>query len=239
MDWFKILFGMFDRPGYAMERATEHRRSWILAALLLIASMLVYLGVAMPYQLEIANESQAIMIERLASGRPEPQAEAIRAGAQEITAQRMWLSAGVFGVATIVIVWVLRAAMIHFSSMAMGGVSVWGATYACMVWSVLPSACRNILLTMYVLVRGEVVKHQGIAFLVATGDLVEDSRNLVYVFLSGVDLFTLWELALLGIGTAVATRMTRAKGLVLAVVVWAVFTGFKLGAVAIGNAFMG
>ena len=80
MSWLGILVGMIDRPGHAMARVTEHPRSWILAALLLVASMMVLLGVGMPYQLEIANESQEIMIERLAASAPAPQAEAIRHG---------------------------------------------------------------------------------------------------------------------------------------------------------------
>lgn len=118
--------------------------------------------------------------------------------------------------------------------MALGGTSAWGPTFAVGVWSMLPFFFRDLLQTAYVLLRGQLIEHQGLSFLVASGDWLKDSYDLLYSFLGNVGPFSLWHIILLSIGIAVATKISAAKATVTALVVWGIFTALKLLPVAIG-----
>jgi len=99
----------------------------------------------------------------------------------------------------------------------------------------LPFFVRDLVQTAYVLMYGRVAEHQGLAFLVASGDFLEDSRNTLYSLMANLDPFALWHIVLLAIAIAVATKISRGKAFVMAVVVWGLFLGLKLLPVVFGR----
>ncbi|MBN1402575.1 MAG: YIP1 family protein [Anaerolineae bacterium] len=233
------LFRMIDRPGQAMADVAEHPRWWFVAAVLLIISMGVLLWVSAPYQIELANERSAEMIERVTANMSEEQAQAVRASARETTLTTYLAAGGGMGLATMALGWVLRAAIIHFSSAALGGTSAWGPTYAVSVWSMLPFFVRDIVQIVYVLLQKGVLQQAGLAFLVASGDWFKDSRSIVYNLLSNTDPFVLWHLLVVAVGIAVAIKVSRVKGAVLGLFMWVLFLGLKLIPVLVSSAVMG
>ena len=228
-----IPFAIIDRPRRALTEAAQRPRSWWLPALLLIVSMLVLIWVTAPDQVVLANERAAEMIERITANLTEEQAQAVRARTASTTLQSYWIAAAGMGLAMAALGWVLRGGMVHFSSMAAGGKSAWNATFAVGVWTMFPYFFRDLLQSLYVSLSGKVLEHQGLAFLVASGNWLDDSRHLVYALLSNVDPFALWHLVLLSIGIAVATKLSGTKATIMALIVWAVFLGLKLIPVAI------
>ena len=176
--------------------------------------------VSAPYQVEVANERSAEMIERVTANMSEEQAELVRNRNQETTVQADATTGGGMALVTMALGWVLRGTIVHFSSMAMGGQSVWGPTFAVGVWSMLPYFVRDILMIVYVLVQRQVPQHAGLSFLVASGDWLADSQSVVYNLLSNTDPFALWHLLVFAVGIAAATKVSRAKGAVLAVVLF-------------------
>ncbi len=239
MSTIRALIGVVDRPAEALEAVAQRPRLWWLPAVLLVLSMAGLIAVSQPYQLQIANERSAQMIERVTANLSEEQARAVRERSIAMTPTQYWLGAMGAGLAFAAVGWVVRGAVMHFSSMAAGGTSTFGPTFAVGVWSMLPFFVRDLLQIAYVLVRKQVVEHAGLAFLVASGDWMKDSRNLLYGLLSNVDLFALWHVILLAIALAVATRLTRGKAFVMAVVIWVAFLGLKLIPVAISIALTG
>jgi len=239
MNLVTITTGMIDRPGQAMAEAAKRPRAWFLPAVLLVLSMVVLLGVLAPYQIKLANARSVQMIEQLAANMSEEQARIIRENARPITPTTYWLSGLGVGLAVAALGWVLRGTVVHFSSMAAGGTSHWGATFAVCLWSMVPFFVRDLLQAAYVLVSKQVIEHQGLAFLVASGDLLKDGRNLVYALLGNLDPFAVWHIVLLGIAIGVATKLGRAKAAIIALLIWAVFVGVKLVPVLIGGAVMG
>ncbi len=233
-----VLFAMVDRPVQAMQAAAERPRSWWLPATLLVLAFVVLVLVGAPYQVELANQQSAEVIERMAKDLSEQQLELMREQAT-ITNSRYLLSALGVGLITIGLGWLLRGGIVHLSSMAMGGISSWPATFTCCLWSMIPFFVRDLLQALYVGIKHQLVLHQGLAFLAASGDWLRDSRNLLYALLSNIDPFTIWHLILLAIGIHVATRLKKGQATALAVIVWAVFLGLKLIPVAISASLAG
>lgn len=230
---------MIDRPREAMQYIASRPRAWLLAAVLLVASLVLLTAISAPQQIALATERSQAMIEQMVANMSAEQAQLVRERAQAFTPTQFWLSTLGIGTLLMALGWILRGAILHFSSMALGGVSDWGPTFAVSVWSMLPFFVRDIVQAVYIGTSRQLIEHQGLAFLVTSGNWMQDSRNLVYAALANLDLFALWHIVLLGIGVMVATKVSRIKGLVLAFVVWALFLGLKLIPVAIGRALGG
>lgn len=239
MNLAQALLALIDRPGDAMQAATQRPRSWWLPAALIVLSTAALLWVSQPYALKLARERSAQMIERIASRMSEQEAQTLRDNRRDMTPLQYWLAGGGAAVVMAGLGWVLRGAVAHFSSMAAGGRTSWGPTFAAGVWSMVPYAVRNAVQVVLVTARGAVLEHQGLSFLVASGDWLKDSRNLVYSLLANMDPFDLWHVILLAVGIAVATKLGRGKAFVLALIIWAAFLGLKLIPVAIGSALGG
>jgi hypothetical protein len=233
------LFKTIDRPGQAMHDVAEHPRWWLLVAALLVISMAVLLWVSAPYQVELANERTAQMIERITANMSDEQARVVRASARETTLTTFLAAGGGVGLALTALGWAARAAIIHFSSTALGGASTWGSTFAVSVWSMLPFFVRDVVQIVYVVLRKQIVQHGGLSFLVASGDFMKDSRSIVYNLLSNTDPFVLWHLLLVAVGIAAAVKVSRVKGAFLGLFIWVLFLGLKLVPVLLSSAVMG
>ena len=239
MNAAQILIRVIDRPGQTMEGASARPKSWWLAAILLVLSMFALEYLSAPYGMEQANDLQAQAMERIASRMPEEQAKAMRERASDVTLPRYLLASVGVGVVAAALGWVARGAIVHFSAMAVGGASTWGPTYSACVWSMMPFFVRDIVQTVYVLINKGLIEHQGLSFLVASGDWLSDSQDAVYNALTHVEPFALWHLILLTAAISAATGISKGKGFVMAVVVWSVFVGLKLLPVVIGSALTG
>jgi hypothetical protein len=151
--------------------------------------------------MKLADEQQQMMIERMAAQMSEEQMAQVRANVKPMTPQTFWL-AGLGGALVIAALgWAARGGVAHFTSMAMGGQSTWGPTYAVGVWSMIPYVVRSLLMTVYVLVNKGVMAHSGLSFLVAPKGHMKNARNWQYLALSLVDPFVLWHIILFGIGS--------------------------------------
>ena len=239
MDLVPVFIAMLDRPSEAMRAATQRPRSWWLPALLLVAGALVSLAAAAPLGVQQADQRTAQMMARVAARMSAEQAQQVRQNSAPMTVQRYLLTGIGAIVVTGALALVARGAMAHFASMAAGGNSVWGPTFAATTWSMLPFFLRDLLQATFVLTQKRLIEHQGLSFLVASGNWLQDSGNVLYAALSQVDLFALWHIVLLGVGISVATRLGRRSGLLLAIVIWLVMLGVSLFPVVLGRALGG
>lgn len=234
-----LLVAWIDRPAQAMREAAARPRAWWLPALLLVASLALLVVISAPYQVEIANERTFQMMDRLTARMSEEQALLVRQSASEMTLPRYMLTALIPGVLLMALGWVMRGVVLHFSSMALGGTSVWGPTFAVGVWSTLPFAVRNLLQTAYIWFTKQVIEHEGISFLVASGDWLKDSSNLLYAALGSLDSFVLWHIPLLTVAIAAATKLSAGKAFVLALAIWAIFSAVRLVPMMLTASFSG
>ncbi|MHB1294061.1 MAG: YIP1 family protein [Anaerolineae bacterium] len=231
-----IAFGMIDRPAQALQAATQRPRSWWLPAVLLILSMAVSAWIQAPLQVELANERSEQMVARLAERLSAENAAAVRESVTNMTVPTFLASTIASGAALAAFGWLLRSVVAHLTSMAAGGASTFGQTFAVTVWSMLPFFLRDALQAVYVLTQGKLIPYQGLSSLVATGDWLQESGNVLFGLLASIDPFMLWSLVLLGIGVSVSARVRRRTGILVACLAWGVVLALKLASVAISAA---
>jgi hypothetical protein len=93
----RIVLSIIDRPREAMQQVASRPRSWLLAAVLLVASLVLLTAISAPQQIELANERSQAMIEQLKASMSEEQAPADTGLAQWERAPCSWLLDGSFG----------------------------------------------------------------------------------------------------------------------------------------------
>lgn len=221
----QILGPLIDRPGVAFERIRKRPHSWWFPALLLLLTMMVLVWHVVPFEALRQQEQMESILDRL----PEAQREVIEQQGRPVVTTRRLLISGVLGGAVVTVGgWLMRAGVLHLSAVALGGESQWGSTFATVVWSMFPMAIRNILQVVFIWVNGRAIVHQGLSFLVASGDPLMDAANPAYHILAAIDPFVIWHLVLLAIGTSVALRISKTRAAIFTVILWLVLTAFPV-----------
>lgn len=221
----RIFLWLFDRPAEALASAREHPRSWWLPAFLVVTTGLALTWVAAPYEAARQAQQTEAMLSRL----PAEQRElALAQGTPMESSPAIVLVGAVVGAALAAVGWAVRAGILHLSAVALGGQSEWPGTFATVVWSMLPLAVRNLVQLASVLVHGQPVAHQGLSFLVATGDIFADLASFRYHALAALDPFVLWHLALFVVAVRVALQIRWSTATWVGLTIWIVITGLGI-----------
>ncbi len=222
----RILLGLFDRPVEALAWARDHTRSWWLPALLVLATGVALAWVAAPYE----AARQAAQTEELLARLPADQRELVQAqgAVSSVNSPALILGGAALGGLFAALGWVVRAGALHLGATALGGYSEWPGTFPVVVWSMVPLAVRNLVQLGSVLVNGQPIAHQGLAFLVATGDPFADMASLPYLALSAIDPFVVWHLALFAVAAHVALGIRWSRAVVATIAIWVVLTGLGI-----------
>ncbi len=138
-------------------------------------------------------------------------------------------------VAGILLGWLVRAAVLHVSSLAMGGRQSYGSIYRTAAWASFPLLLRDLVQTIYLAATGSVIQGAGLSGLLtaapsalpgaATGAasaVVKVAATPVAaagtapltipaLVLGRIDLFTLWYVVLLGLAVLAAAQLGRGK----------------------------
>ncbi|MHB0859225.1 MAG: YIP1 family protein [Anaerolineae bacterium] len=234
-----IALGMIDRPAQAMQAAAQRPRSWWVPALLIVLSMAAAAWIQAPLQIEQQDQRAEQMIKLMSGSLPPEQVALIEESTTGMTLSTFMLSAVGVGALLAAAGWLFRSVAAHFSSMALGGKSVFGSSFAVAVWSMLPFVLRDALQTIYVLVNGRLIEYQGLSSLVASGDWLQDSRSIPFALLASIDPFVVWSIILFSIGISVSTQVRRGTAVVVACLIWGAVLALKLVSVAIGAAATG
>ena len=243
---FRLLFGMIGRPRATLEYLNEHGgRAWwtpaILAVLLLVSSVVVAAPIKTQQTRDAVLATQEQSGER--QGREltdEEQAQIVSVAASPLITVVFPTAASVAG---LVVGWLVRAGGLYLAGMALGGRSTFRAMFRMVVWTWLPYVLRGLLQTVYILVSGQAIVNPGLSGLVQDnlpiGEVVVAppglGHTLLASFLSRVDLFLVWNLILLAIGVAVATRLSRRKAVLVTLAVLLLLTVLGLVPSLIGS----
>ena len=124
---------------------------------------------------------------------------------------------------------VAQATYLYFSALIAGGDDMsFGSVFTVSSWTRLPLAIGLLVQAGYIAFSQQGIRFLGLAFLVATGDLMQDARNPLVSLLSRIDLFWLWHLFLVVIGLAVVARFGRGKSLILTLIYAVLVLGFAV-----------
>lgn len=221
-----LLADIVDRPAIALaEIAARPRWRWLLPALLVIAAMLALAIVSNPLTTAEAQQVMRQQLSQLSSEQAELAGTWIARFQQPALLLATTIGAGLLGLA---LSWLVASVILYFSVLVAGGDVTFGSLYATLPWIWLPFALRDALQTAYVLLKKALIVNQGLSYLVSTGSVVDDAKNVWYTLLSRVDLFTIWHLVLVIVVLTVLPRFGRGKAFFLALIYAALSLGLRL-----------
>jgi len=234
--FWQAFISVVDRPTVAMRYAAAHNRSWWIPALLILVSLVILTVVSAPMTAQLTAERMQDQISRL--NLPEEQMEQMSEFMQEPDQTRIVLTGVGGGLVVLGIGWVVWATILHFSALALGGESSFSSMFSVVVWSGIPSFLRNLMQAVYVGSTGQAIINPGLSGLVATGDLLMDSTNVLWVLLSSLDLCLLWHLLLVVVGFSIVGGFGRVKSAWTVMIWWVVSRGLGVVPVFLGRGLM-
>lgn len=121
--------------------------------------------------------------------------------------------------------YLLRGALVLVIGLLLGGRASFRQVFRMGVWTTLPFVVRDIVQLVAIGATGNIPTSglAGIAF--SSGEV---SRAMVTI-LSGIDIYLLWSLILLGVGVAATTQLSRIKSAVVALGYWLVTVAASVG----------
>ena len=230
-----LLVSIIDRPAEALAQVarTPHLR-WIWPTSLCMASIVAFLAVAAPHLVQMAREAAVLQLSFMSAE------QAIAAQEQMERFMTLPMIAGGSAINSLLgtgVGWLIAAALLYFGCLIAGEDLTFGQVFAIMPWLWLPFALQGFVQAAWVGFTGTLITTPGLSGLVATGNPLEDARNLNFALLSRVDLFALWHVVLVYAGLRGLTEIGAGKAIGLTAIYAALSLVVHLIPVLIGRAF--
>jgi len=231
------------RPTFAALRAS-HSRSWLWMALLgliLVTLPVVVSGPIAAAQTRAELREQFENQPDLVGGSFDPEQAASIATSPVLTTVVPAVLA-FFGRA---LGWLIWSGALYLLASMVGGRSSFAQMLQVVIWAWLPYGLRSILQTVYISSTQTVIANPGLSGFApspaAAGEIVMPSAGtaVLQTFLSQIDFFLFWNLALLAIGIAAVTRLSGRKAAGLVLIVWTTFIAVRLIAAAVTTSLAG
>ena len=221
-----LLAGIWFRPRRTL-RAVAQGPGWLWAVPFLVA---LALAGGLAFAAAPARDAQQrAQSAAMAAARQQELPPELRASPEEAAnvpepsrVLTLWLPF-VIAAAGILFGWLLRAAVLHVSSMALGGQQGYSAVYRASAWATFPLLLRSAVQLVYVLVTGELVAGSGLSGLWGTPLAAPEQTaspvlSIPAILLGRVDLYTVWYVILLGVAVAAAGRLSRGKAAAVVII---------------------
>ncbi|MGQ9785039.1 MAG: YIP1 family protein [Anaerolineae bacterium] len=202
-----LLVAFVDQPKKTLWTVLGWRDAtvWLIPLLLILLSSVSLAIVQAPYNRELARQQLQRQLQQL----PEEQRKETAAQMEAFTTTPV-LVAGVLlgGFFALLVGLAGQALWLYLGASIVGGDVSFGTMWRLGVWSRLPYALGWSAQAGFTVVSGRVVRYPGLSALVATGDLVQDSRSPLFALLGSLDLFWFWHVLLVAVGLS-AARLRR------------------------------
>lgn len=215
-----LLLGMVDRPRRSLGQVLAFPRwKWAAPAVLTLLALVILLLVSARLLAEQAAQQQALAFSEI-----EGQLGAMTDAQREEMRQQMTMLVSPPAIAGIALAtrtvglfvgWTIGAAILYFG-LVVGGLEIgFGAMFAGYSWTTLPFVVRDLADAAFVVLTGSLRINPGLSYFVATGDVLADARNPLWVLTSQIDLFFLWHVVLVYALIRAARQRGGAFGLTL------------------------
>lgn len=203
---------MFFRPRDTLrEIANQPGSIWITPLLVLTLTAILLVVVAGPIKQAAAQSGQVELPPEFQYLSPEDQAKIQEAMAATQGPVFVYVFPALSAVAGVWIGWLVVGGLLHLSLTLLGGRGATGAAMNLVAWSALPFAIRDLIRTLYLLSADRLIAEPGLAgFASAGGSVFSLYLNKL---LAAVDIYLVWQIALLVIGVRVASGLSRSKAI--------------------------
>jgi hypothetical protein len=245
--FFSLLWGIIRHPRNTLEKISEQGgRSWLIMAILAMVLVVLPILVTAPITARTAQEAiQAqlqVQAERGQAVSPDMQQQVSQIATNPLFTIVL---PAISGLIFLWIGWLVWTGALHLVSTISGGSNRFGQMWQVVVWSWLPFTLRGLLQAIFILASGEVITNPGLSGLVGNNSSVTQliatppsaGELALRSFLGRIDLFLVWNLALLVIGVVAAARLSWKKAVLITLGVWLVFTLLGLAISVIPSLF--
>ncbi len=134
----------------------------------------------------------------------------------------------------------LVALVLMFAFRLFGGEGTYKQAFSVTLYSWIPLVLFGIILTVVVLARGSFDPSAAATLVKSNPAFLVDMKEqpVLFSFLSSLDLFTIWTIALLSIGFATISKTSKSKAAVIVVSLWIAMIFVKVGFAALGASRM-
>lgn len=202
-----MLVALVDQPRRTLQAVVEWHgvAIWLIPLLLMMLSAVPLAIVQVPYNKELAQQQVQRQLEQL----PEEQRKEVAAQMEVFTTAPVLVASALLGNSFGLLVGLAGQTLwLYLGVLILGGDLGFARMWCLSVWSRLPYVVGWLAQAGFTLVAGRAVRYPGISAWVATGNLVQDSRNPLFALLGSLDLFWLWHVILVGLGLS-AAQMRR------------------------------
>ena len=228
---FERIINVFFSPSKTF-RSLEVKPDWLtplIVSLLLMGTAMILLNDVIQQEQATAVRTAIMKSDRIPDNQKE---EAI--DQQVMMMKKFWIFGVVVGVIMLIGAYFLGGLAVWLGgNMVLGkgpgyitALSVFG--YASLV-DIIASVVKMPLMVMNETMRVD----SGLGILVSR----EETRSVLYTFLSSFDLFTFWQLALMIIGFSIIYKASVKKSAIFIIIIWLIWVLIKTGFAGIGSMF--
>jgi hypothetical protein len=220
-----MLFpGVIVRPRATFQKLREADQGyWWLVLVVALVLTAVYTLISTPYQLEISRQQVDAQYEEMYGDLDNLSAEE----QQQYDRGMAMIESPVFTrvlplvVALIVVPlgYVVIAGVLHLASAVLGGRAAFRQTFRMAVWTTVPTLFRLLLGIFIMLISGRLMA-PGLA--AGMGPDAAANHLGLYTFLSMIDIFALWWLALIAVGVMQTAQLDTIKSIIVTAIWWIV-----------------
>ncbi len=226
------VLNTFTSPAKTFADVRRNRSWWLPFAILAIFAYLFTLTalarVGAPRLAESAIRNNPAQNERLQQAAPEQRAQTLR-----ITATFMQGSFYAWPVLLLLLTAIGALLLWVGFNFILGGTATFQGMFTVMMFAWLPAIIRSVLSTLMLFLGDP--EGFNINDPVGTNPgfyMAADSSPFLKTFLSSIDIFTIWTLALMAIGGAILARVKIRSGVVMVFTAWLLFVLARAGIAA-------
>lgn len=221
-DLLKVLW----QPRAVFE-SLEERKSWVVAAIFLLATAVLFAALSAPAQTKLA----LVQMEERADDMEPGQLERVKG----FMNSPVIVVFAAFGAATTgAIGIIIKGGLFHLGAVTLGGRAGFLGGVSVIVYSSAPLMIRNILGSLTISATGEPLS-QGLSALMP----LEERVSALGALAASIDLFTLWSVILGAIGLAIVYKLDRKKAFLVSGGFWVTMMLLSVGIVAVSGALGG
>lgn len=213
------LLNIFIRPARALhEIASEDRSVWVIPMLILTLLTVAFIFVAGPLRKEAALNAQIEPPPSFEWMTPEQQQQWMQAQQSAAEPVRTHLFPAIGSLFGLWFGWFVLGSILHLINTMLGSRSTNTTIYNIAAWASLPFAVRLIVQMFAMFTAHRLIGSPGVSGFIAED--VKGGMLFLRIMLSMVDIYLLWQIVLLWIGSASTSGLTRGKaftGVILSV----------------------